>query len=230
MSPSPEGGRVTLWHGRRARAARSLGVPRRLPALPPGARTLRVPGGVGVLRPARLPEPPPSRAPADATRAGNVNRPGVAVHRPVHHPGRLWLLLRPGTAGDQPGRHRGRAAQPPGHRQPVRQARLHRHQRGVVCRDFRLHRAQLRPVPAGAERWPGVLVPQRFQFPPDTATARSHDLPPVAARRLSRQPGGRARRHLSRCGRGRCQRWPRPRRLCPGAFADKIISTVVIPE
>jgi hypothetical protein len=65
-------GGVTLWHGRCARAAGSLTSSRRLPALPPGARTLRVPGRVGVLRPAGLPEPAPSRAPANATTGSAI--------------------------------------------------------------------------------------------------------------------------------------------------------------
>ena len=56
--------RVTFWHGRRAGTAGSLAGSRRLPDLSPGARTLRVPGVVGVLRPAGLPEPAP-RDPGD---------------------------------------------------------------------------------------------------------------------------------------------------------------------
>src|SRR5690348_10093649 len=79
----PHGG-VTLWHGPCAGAAGSLAVPRRLPDLPPGARTLRVHGRVGVLRPAGLPEPAPPRARAGvarpAARAGQatMKRPGTA--------------------------------------------------------------------------------------------------------------------------------------------------------
>jgi len=68
----PPRGRSYLGHGRGPRAAGSLTGSRRLPDLPPGARTLRVPGGIGVLRPARLPQSAPSRGPADATRRGAV--------------------------------------------------------------------------------------------------------------------------------------------------------------
>jgi hypothetical protein len=71
----PPGG-VTLWHGRRAGTTGSLAGSRRLPHLPSGARTVRVPGRVGVLRPRLAPPPRTNGGPVAWGRppAGGVGR------------------------------------------------------------------------------------------------------------------------------------------------------------